>query len=117
MDRLSNVLAIFSLSLMVFVLASLRRQHIRVEYSVSWIAAAAALLVMSGIPDLRNWLASFLGINDPGMAVLITIGVVFFAVFYRFTIMVSNLKDANIALTQRVAILEFHLRSRNEKQQ
>jgi len=117
MDRLSNVLTVFSLGLMVFVLTSLRRQHIRVEYSVSWLSAAFALLIMSWVPALRHWLAGFLGIEDPGLAVLVAVVTVFFIVFYRFTIMVSNLKDANIALTQRVAILEYYLRSQHEKQQ
>jgi hypothetical protein len=39
---------------------------------------------------------------------------VFFVVFYRFTVMISHLKDANIALTQRVAILEYYIRSEHE---
>jgi hypothetical protein len=40
---------------------------------------------------------------------------VFLLVFYRFSVRISNLKDANIALTQRVAILEYRLQSRDEK--
>ena len=40
MDRLSLVLAIFSITIIVAVLASVRREHIRVEYSVSWLTAA-----------------------------------------------------------------------------
>ena len=35
MDRLFDVVAIFSLVLIVWVLSSVRRAHIRVEYSVS----------------------------------------------------------------------------------
>ena len=36
---------------------------------------------------------------------------VFLFVFYRFSVMVSHLKESNIALTQRVAILEYYVRS------
>jgi hypothetical protein len=41
---------------------------------------------------------------------------VFLVVFYRFSVVISDLKDANIAMTQRLAILEFQLRASDEKQ-
>ncbi len=44
-------------------------------------------------------------------------GAVFLFVLYRFSLMISDLKDSNIALTQRVAILEFRLESSDEKNQ
>ena len=37
MDRLLLVLGGFSIVLLVLVLSSVRREHIRVEYSVSWL--------------------------------------------------------------------------------
>ena len=52
MDRLLNVTTGVSLVLLVIVLISVRRAHIRVEYSVSWLAAAVALLVLSRWRDL-----------------------------------------------------------------
>ena len=50
MDRLLNVLAVFSVAMILAVLASVRRAHIRVEYSVSWLLAALALLGLSRWP-------------------------------------------------------------------
>ena len=47
MERLLNAITILSLALMIAVLFSVRRSHIRVEYSVSWLAAAVILLVLS----------------------------------------------------------------------
>jgi hypothetical protein len=41
---------------------------------------------------------------------------VFFVVIYRLSIRVSALKDANIALAQRLAILEYQLKSGHEEQ-
>jgi hypothetical protein len=114
MDRLSNVLTVFSCGLILLVLSSVRRAHIRVEYSVSWLGAALVLLLLSRSQSTLGWLASMLGINDPPLALMVTVFAVFLFVFYRFSVMVSNLKDANIALTQRVAILEYYLHSQNE---
>lgn len=111
MDRLSNILSLFSLGLIVLVLASLRREHIRVEYSVSWLGAGVVLLGISRSPRLMDWLSDLLGIANAPLALLVAVSAVFLFVFYRFSVMVSHLKESNIALTQRVAILEYYVRS------
>ena len=47
----------------------------------------------------------------PPLALLLIVGCVFLLIFYRFSIIISQLKDDNIALAQRVAILEYHIQS------
>jgi len=117
MDRLLNVMAVFSLVMAGLVLASVRRAHIRVEYSVSWLAAAMALLVLSRWPGFGQWFARSIGVSDPPLALMMAGGAVFLVVLYRFSLVMSRLKDANIALTQQIAILEFRLTSLAEKNQ
>ncbi|HME07795.1 MAG TPA: DUF2304 domain-containing protein [Bryobacteraceae bacterium] len=115
MDRLSNVMTVLSLVLMLIVLFSVRRSHIRVEYSVSWLMAAFALLVLSRSHSLLNWIANFLGVSDAPLTLIMLVFGVFLIVFYRFSMIISNLKDANIALTQRLAIVEFQLQNGHER--
>ncbi len=115
MDRLLNVVTLLSAGLIVLVLASLRRAHIRVEYSVSWLGAAVTLLLLSRFEPLLNWLSGLLGIDDPPLAILFVAFSVFLLVFYRFSVMISELKDANIALAQRVAILQHRVESLDEE--
>lgn len=115
MDRLLDVVTILSGALIVTVLASLRRAHIRVEYSVTWLGAAVTLLVLSRIEPLWLWLARLLGIDDPPLAIVFTCFSVFLLVFYRFSVIISELKDANIALAQRVAILQYQVESLHEE--
>jgi hypothetical protein len=116
MDRLMQVLAVFSITIIVLVLASVRREHIRVEYSVSWLTAAVVLLIVSLNRDLVHWIGAMLGVDYPPVAILMVVSCVFLVVFYRFSIRISALKDANIALAQRLAILEYHLKSLDEQQ-
>ena len=111
MDRLMDIMTGLSLLLIVLVLASVRRAHIRVEYSVSWLLGAAALLVLSRSPVLLHYVAGRMGITYPPVALLLIAGFVFVIIFYRFSVIISKLKDDNIALAQRVAIMEYHLRS------
>lgn len=114
MDRLLNVVAVFSLGLAAVVLLSLRRSHIRVEYSVSWLAAAVILFALSRSKELLVRLAAFIGVADAPFALLIMVFCVFLVVFYRFSVIISDLKDANIALAQKVAILEYRIGSQHE---
>jgi hypothetical protein len=115
MDRLLNVVMLLSAGLIVLVLASLRRAHIRVEYSVSWLAAGLGLLVLSRAEGTLIWLARVLGVEEPPLALLFVSFSVFLLVFYRFSIIISELKDANIALAQRLAILQYEIESLHEK--
>jgi hypothetical protein len=111
MDRLLNFTTGMSVLLIVLVLASVRRAHIRVEYSVSWLLASVVILVLSRSRTLLQAAAAQLGIADPPVALMLLAGCVFVIIFYRFSLIISKLKDDNIALAQRVAILEYHLHS------
>ncbi len=117
MDRMLDVMTIFSLVLAALVLLSVRRAHIRVEYSVSWLLAAVALLIVSRSRDLVSRIPAWLGVSDAAIAVLIVSGAVFVVVLYRLSMIISHLKDSNIALIQKVAILEFNMESLHEKDQ
>jgi hypothetical protein len=109
MDRLLIFSAALSVGLILLVLASVRRSHIRVEYSVSWLAAAVAMLVLSQSRGLLRWVAELLGIVNPPFALLLIGGCVFLLILYRYSVILSRLRDDNIALAQRVAILEHRL--------
>jgi hypothetical protein len=117
MDRLMSVLTMLSIALIALVLLSVRREHIRVEYSVSWLTAAVVLLLLSLNRGLVHWLAGLMGVDYPPVAILMIVFCVFLVVFYRFSLRISALKDANIALAQRVAILEYQLKSNDEQQE
>ena len=51
----------------------------------------------------------------PVGSVLLTLfliaGSVFLVMFFRFSVIISHLRDDNIALAQRVAILEYHIQN------
>ena len=109
MERLLTVSLILSGCLIVVILDSLRRSHIRVEYSVSWLAAAVVIFTLSLWHSGLAALGRLLGINYPPAALASITICVFLVVLYRLSMIVSELKDNNIALAQKVATLEYHL--------
>jgi hypothetical protein len=114
MDRLLLSMGIFSIVLIAVVLGSLRRAHIRVEYSVSWLLLGVALLALSRAPGLIESMAVHLGLAYPPMALLLVVSAAFLLLFFRFSLILSRLKDNNIALAQRLAILEYHIHGRKQ---
>jgi len=111
MDRLLNVTTVLSVILLIVVLISVRRAHIRVEYSVSWLLASLFMLALSRARPMLDYITLHFGIPDTPLTLFLAAGSVFLIMFFRFSVIVSNLRDDNIALAQRVAILEYHIRS------
>jgi len=111
MDRLLNVTAGLSAIMLILVLISVRRAHIRVEYSVSWLLGAAAMLVLSRCQPVLDRLRVLTGLPDTPLTVFLLGAGVLLIMFFRFSVILSHLRDDNIALAQRVAILEYHLES------
>ena len=107
MDPLFDIVAIFSLVLIVWVLSSVRRAHIRVEYSVSWLLAGAVLLVLSRWRTLDGWIAAGLGISDSFIALAMIAGAAFLVVLYRLSLRISGLKDSSITLASKSLFSNF----------
>src|SRR5512147_281204 len=111
MQSLLHVTTALSVLLIVMILISVRRAHIRVEYSVSWLLAATAMLLLSRARPVLDFITTRAGIPDTPLTLFLIAGSVFLIMFFRFSVIISHLRDDNIALAQRVAILEYHLRS------
>jgi hypothetical protein len=107
---LLDVLATVSLLLGCAVLYSVRRGQIHTEYSVGWLAAAAVLFVLSRWPAVLVRAANFLGLPGDGGVLPLLLLLVFVAFLYRFSVILSQLKNTNHLLTQRLAILELQFR-------
>jgi|SRR5271157_5661322 len=111
MDRLLNVTTVLSVVLLVIVLISVRRAHIRVEYSITWLLAAGAMLLLSRARPVLEFFRRLTGLPDTPLTLFLMAAGVFLILFFRFSVIISHLRDDNIALAQRVAILEFHIQS------
>jgi hypothetical protein len=111
MDRLLNVTAGMSIILIVMVLISVRRAHIRVEYSITWLVSCVVILILSRFRPLLDAIRNAVGLPDSPLALFLLGSAGVLVMLYRFSVMISHLRDDNIALAQRVAILEYHIKS------
>jgi len=96
--------------LVVSVIVAIRRKHLRVEYSVAWLAGAMLVLLLSLPTRLLATLGRIFGANSPETAlVYVLIGSILFVCFHYGTV-ISRLRDDATALAQRLAIAELELR-------
>jgi hypothetical protein len=109
MSRLLFFTSVISLFLFLLVLISVRRSHIRAEYSVGWLTAAMALFLLSRSSGILETTARYLRIEQPPVVLLLGVFGVFLVLFFWASILISRLRDDTIALVQRIAILEFKL--------
>ena len=67
MERIRVAALVFSLLLLLQIIRAVRREHIRVEYSMAWFGAAVLLLALSISEPTLRWLSLTLGIDDPSL--------------------------------------------------
>src|SRR5215813_3593591 len=111
MQSLLHITTILSIVLLLLVLVSVRRAHIRVEYSVSWLLASLSMLLLSRSGPVLEFITRKTGVPDTPLTLFLISGGIFLIMFFRFSIIISHLRDDNVALAQRVAILEYHIHS------
>src|SRR3954449_2408961 len=94
-----NVFIAAGLLAVVVTLVALRRQHIRAEYSVSWLIVGSILTGLAAFPAALNKLARLFGIDYETCFLLIG-GVLVAGVLFEMSHLVSRLRDENVMLAQ-----------------
>lgn len=115
MERVRVATAVFCVLLVARIILSVRREHIRVEYSMAWLGAAVLLLGLSLSKTALDWLSSLVGVADASFILMMIAGVLFLFTFLRFSIEVSGLKDHNIVLAQKIGMLEWEVNKQAEE--
>ncbi len=114
MDRFRIIVAALSVGLVVQVVRAVRREHIRVEYSMTWLGAALLLLVLCLSDRAMAALGDWIGVRDPAVVLVVLAGALFLFTFFRYSVVVSSLKDHNIQLAQKVGMLEWEVERLNK---
>jgi hypothetical protein len=114
-ERIRWIAAGFCILLLLQIIRAVRREHIRVEYSMAWFTATLTLLGLSLWDTGLQWLAVALGVEDYPFVLMLVAGLLFLITFFRLTVEVSTLKDHNILLSQKVGMLDWEVRRQQDK--
>lgn len=110
-EKIRIAAIVFSVLLLLQIIRAVRREHIRVEYSMAWFGASILLLILSVYEPAIAWLSVFLGVSNPSFVLIPIAGLLFLFTFFRTSIQISELKDNNILLAQKISILEWEVKN------
>ena len=114
MDRARWAMVVFCVLLLTQIVLAVRRDHIRVEYSMAWFAATLGLLVLALWEGALNELSDLLGIQDFSELLVLLAGLAFLFTFFRYSVELSTLKDHSIQASQKIGLLEWEIRKQRE---
>lgn len=104
---------LFSLAFILVVLDLVRRQRLKEQYSLLWLAVGIGLVVVSSSTRVLEGLAAALDIKY-APAVLFLLGLIFcFALILHLTVVISRLTDRVLRLAQEITVLKTELQERD----
>lgn len=108
--RVSIVAAVASAILLFVIFELIRRRRLREKYAILWLLTGLVLLVLSVWRSGLDTIAGFANVSyAPG--ILFALGSMFvLVVLIHYATVISKLADQNLALAQRLAMLEERLR-------
>lgn len=110
MGIIDVILVIISIGFFVFVIELVRRKHLREKYSLIWIMATGALIVMSFARPLIDYAALKLNIYYPP-SLIFMVGIFFLLLLnVSLSVIVSHQTTRIIKLIQEQALLEQRVR-------
>ncbi|MEZ5396435.1 MAG: DUF2304 domain-containing protein [Bryobacterales bacterium] len=115
MERTRWAMVVFCVVLLAQIIRAVRREHIRVEYSMAWFGATLVLLILSLWEGALETLGGWLGVSQFSELLLVLAGIVFLFTFFRQSVELSSLKDHSIQAGQKIGLLEWELRKQGER--
>jgi hypothetical protein len=108
--RVSIAAAAASLLLILVVLELIRGRRLKERYALLWLVTGIVLLILSSWRGGLNTIAGWLGVTGYPPAILFAVATLFIIlVLLHYSTVLSQLTDQNIALAQRVGLLEQRL--------
>lgn len=110
MDRIMLVGLVTSVGALIFILELVRRQKLREDYSLLWLATGFVLLLLFLSRPLLDQLAALLGVVTYPPAALFTVAIFFvLAILLHFSTVLTKLTRENKRMAQQMAILQNEL--------
>ena len=112
--RISIAAAIAAVILLLVILELIRSRRLQERYALLWLLTGCVILVLAVWRGLLGWLADRVGIAYPPSALFILAALFILLVLLHYSTVISELSERNLALAQRLALLEQQLKETTE---
>jgi hypothetical protein len=121
MDIVQVIAITVSGSIFIIIIELIRRNRLKEQYSLVWLAASALLIVFSVWRGLLHFIARSLGIYYPPSFLFLLAIFFLIVLLLHFSVILSSLSEKNKRLAQEIGILKEKLndsiRSSGEKEE
>jgi len=100
---------------LLFTIFMISRNSLQLRYSLIWLFASAALVVLGIFPSILKWVAGILHIVEPVNALFMFIIFFILLSLFSLTITLSKAKKQISTLTQELALLKHEIEQKPEK--
>ena len=104
-SRVQIVSIISSLIFFIFVFEMIRREHIKVQYSLLWFFFSIFFIILASWRDAIEYISSFIGIAYSPTAFILILLMVIVCILIQYSMVISKMSERNKILTQELAIL------------
>jgi hypothetical protein len=108
-DRAMVFGLVASIIALLFIIELVRQRRLKEEYSLLWLATAAALIILSVSRPLLDVLASMVGIFYPPSALFLVAMVFVLFILLHFSTVLTRLAQENKETAQELALLRWQL--------
>ena len=108
-DRAMVFGLVASIIALLFIIELVRQRRLKEEYSLLWLATAAALIILSVSRPLLDVLASMVGIFYPPSALFLVAMVFVLFILLHFSTVLTRLAQENKETAQQLALLRWQL--------
>ncbi|MHB8125724.1 MAG: DUF2304 domain-containing protein [Desulfitobacteriaceae bacterium] len=106
MSRIQIIVLLACILVMGYVLEQVRRRRMALEYSLIWIVAGLAMVILALWKNGVEYLAMVMGIYYAPSAIFVIFGIIVLTICIHFSLVISKLSFSNRVLVQRLALLE-----------
>jgi hypothetical protein len=108
-DRAMVFGLVASIIALLFIIELVRQRRLKEEYSLLWLATAAALIILSVSRPLLDVLANMVGIFYPPSALFLVAMVFVLFILLHFSTVLTRLAQENKETAQQLALLRWQL--------
>ena len=117
-EKMNFTLRIFfgivDLIFLVVILNMLKKKKLNLKYTLTWLFAAFALLVVDCFPQIIEGIMNLVGVASPVSMVFVLEALFVLVILLSLTAIVSHLTERVYRLTQTIAIMEKKIRELEE---
>lgn len=117
-EKMNLTLRIFfgivDLIFLLVILNMLKKKRLNLKYTLTWLFAALALLVVDCFPQIIDGIMELVGVASPVSMVFVLEALFVLVILLSLTAIVSRLTEQVYRLTQTIAIMEKKIRELEE---